>query len=308
MDEGINGDTGPIDFQRDDTENDGLKVDAIANAIAPLLVFNAVALPPELPDDVKAAVIAKADQARDAAVEAGFVLPSANGPSDGKTPEERKKEREEKSLSYASLMMDEMEDQRKREEAHYAEWRQSSHTYAGQTMDGEQWHRLMNWFRDPANVTAWEDAMMAQTGQSREEVRQTGGKMKRFYDLMEKDARGTLTGAEKSEFDKLNDDRDVKQGVAVQQETQGMQQSRTVGVLGASETNYNGANQEKATSFASTFADDGNVSGGSKLPELTSLYHEAANGKPKNSSPEPSAMPGLPPAQIVQVSPDNMFG
>lgn len=70
--------------------------------------------------------------------------------------------------------------QHEREDASYHEWGQERHSYAGQSMNGEDWHRLMTWFREPEDVAAWEDAMIAETGQSRVEVRQTGGKMKRF--------------------------------------------------------------------------------------------------------------------------------
>jgi len=288
-----------------DTER---QVDAIAYAIAPSLVFNAATLPPNLPDHLQAALIAKAAQQRDAAVQAGFAMPSNEQLIDGKTPQERDKERDDEAISYAALVREELDEIRKREEASYQEWRQTRQTYAGQTMNGEDWHRMMNWFRDPANAADWENAMMAKTGQSREEVRETGGKMKRFYDLVEKDARGRMSQDERSEFDKLNADKDVKRGVEVQQEIQGLQRSRSLEVSGASEANFNGANQERTTSFASTFSDEATLSSSNSIPALSSLYKEAANGKPKTSPPDPSALPGLPPAQTVQVSPDNMFG
>jgi hypothetical protein len=308
MDQGTIGDTGPNDFPRDIIEDDERKVVAIANAIAPSLVFNSVALPSNLPEHLKAALIAKADQDRDAASEAGFVMAAADRIINGQTPEEREKERQEKSLSFVALFAEEIEEQRQREEAHYAEWRQSSQTYAGQTMDGEQWHRLMNWFRDPGNVAAWEDAMMTETGQSRDEVRQTGGKMKRFYDLMEKDAKGTMSDTERGEFKKLNDDSEIKRGVEVQQVIQGFRKDRELGPSLHSEQLSDTSQTVSAKSFASTFADEANISGSNNLPALTSVYGEAANGKQKPSPPEPSASPGLPPAQIVHVGSDNMFG
>ena len=149
--------TGPINFPRDDIEENGRKVDAIASAIAPALVFNAVAFPPNLPDHVRTALAAKADMARNVAAEAGFVRPTLDRPADGKTPEERAKDRDDQLLSYAAQTLEEIEVRRQREEASYQEWRQGSHTYAGQTMDGEDWHRAMNWFRDPSNVADWED-------------------------------------------------------------------------------------------------------------------------------------------------------
>ncbi|MBJ7443779.1 MAG: hypothetical protein JHD32_05585 [Sphingobium sp.] len=298
--------TGPINFPRDDIEENGRKVDAIASAIAPSLVFNAVAFPPNLPDHVRTALAAKADMARNVAAEAGFVRPTLDRPADGKTPEERAKDRDDQLLSYAAQTLEEIEVRRQREEASYQEWRQGSHTYAGQTMDGEDWHRAMNWFRDPSNVADWEDAMMAKTGQSRDEVRQTGGKMKRFYDLMEKDARGSMNADERAEFTKLNEDKDVKRGVEVQQEIQGVDNSVMAKMSERNEATLNGATGHSASSFAAALDDDGPATKLASVQSLTAVYKGAANGDAPLSPP---ATPHIaPPLQTVQVSPDNMFG
>lgn len=308
MDDNTGGSGPSIDLQRDNEQDTERQVDAIAYAIAPSLIFNAVALPPNLPDHLLNALITKAGQDREAAMEAGFIMSSNEQLIDGKTPQERDKERDDKAVSYAALMMEELDERRQREEASYQEWRQTRHTYAGKAMGGEDWDRMMNWFRDPANAADWEDAMIAETGQSRNEVRETGGKMKRFYHLMEKDARGTMSKDERSEFDKLNADKDVKRGVEIQQEIQGLQNSRTTKLSAGNENSLDGSQSARTKSFASTFSDEPTLSTINNVPALTSLYQEAANGKPKVSPPEPSASPGLPPAQIVHANPDNMFG
>lgn len=285
----------PTDLRHDDETDAGAQVDASALALA--AVFGAVSFPPDMPDHIKEVVLRRADEARELA--GSTVIDSKIDPRQRDPDEER-----DAALDQWSQMIA----QQQREAANEAAWLASAHTYAGQTLSGEEWKRMHDWFGNADNVAEWEDAMMADTGQSRAEVRHTSGKMKRFYDLMDKDAKGALTGDERTEFERLNNDREVRRGVSIQQDTLRLQQSRAAGMSVANENNLDAVLQQRAASFASTFADEPPASKGTPLPELTAVYCEAANGKPMPLSPETPASPGLPRAQTVQVSPDNMFG
>lgn len=285
----------PIDLRHDDETDAGAQVDASALALA--AVFGPVSFPPDMPDHIKDAVLRRADEAREVAGTA--VIDGRSDPRKRDSDEER-----DAALDQWSQMIA----QQQREAANEAAWLASSHTYAGQTLSGEEWKRMREWFGNVENVAEWEDAMMAETGQSREEVRHTGGKMKRFYDLMDKDAKGTLTGDERTEFERLNNDREVRRGVSVQQDTLRLQQSRAAGMSVANEKNLDASIPQSASSFASTFADDATPVTTNNLPDLTSIYREAANGKPMTLPSEPSASPVLPQTQTVQVNPGNMFG
>lgn len=98
-------------------------------------------------------------------------------------------------------------------------WANTDHTYAGQKMSAEQWLRMIQWFKQPENRAAWEDAMMAETGQSRDRVRETAAKMDRLDALIEKEARGEVLSADEiAERDRLNRDRDVQQGMRVRRD------------------------------------------------------------------------------------------
>ena len=126
----------------------------------------------------------------------------------------KKKDDEDNVDAFSDAVHDQREEARRQQE----EWSQSEHTFAGQTMTGDEWSAMKKWFDDPDKVAGWEQAMMAETGQSLEEVRRTGGKLRRFYELVDKQAQGKpLTTDEKAEFEKLNNDRDVQTGVTVQQ-------------------------------------------------------------------------------------------
>jgi len=144
MNESVHGDHGPDDFTRNNIRDDERKVVAIASAIAPSLVFNAVALPPNLPDHIKSALMARADQARDAAVEAGFVQPTAADGIGYLTREERQRRDDEKNGEYLGVIMAQEERRRREQEV----WSHTKSTVGGVTMTGAEWsevaHRLRN--------------------------------------------------------------------------------------------------------------------------------------------------------------------
>lgn len=283
----------PIDQRRDSKPETEAMVDASALALA--ATFGAVAFPPDMPDHIKDAILKRAEQAREAA--GPFVIdnnrPSKN--SDRDASEER---------DDALMQLTQMLQQQRREAESEAAWLASSHSYAGQTLSGEDWKRMRDWFGNEDNVAQWEDAMMAETGQSREEVRQTGGKMKRFYDLMDKDAKGTLTANERTEFGRLNNDRDVQRGVEVQQEMQGIRADYRVHRQ-ATDARHDGGQDEHALARVELDKDGAPSNRFGNAPSITPIYMAAADPKPVEV--KPSVAPALA-TQTIKVIPDNMFG
>jgi hypothetical protein len=140
-------------------------------------------------------------------------------------------------------------------------WASDTHDFAGQKLTGAEWHEMAKWFQSDENVAAWEDEMMAQTGQTREQVRAMGGKMRRFYELTEMQAHGDkLTPAQQAEFDSLQRDTQVKRGVTVQRQIQENQRS-VAPVSNANDANLDGSITERFTQSTSTYEDAGSARG-----------------------------------------------
>jgi hypothetical protein len=286
----------PIDLRRDNEHDAEAQIDASVLSLAG--VFGAVAFPPDLPDHIKDAILKRAEQAREAA--GHFVIdndrPSKN--SDKGANDER---------DYALIELTQQLEQQRREAENEAAWLGSSHTYAGQTLSGEEWMQMRDWFGNEDNVAAWEDAMMAETGESREEVRQTGGKMKRFYDLMDKDAKGTMTGDERTEYDRLNQDREVKRGIEKQKEMQGIRVDHGQDHTAQSASTYSGDAREWAAGKNRVNNDSmGTPTALSKVEPLSQAYQRAASGEVPQKL-DAVAVPTVASA-TVKISPDNMFG
>jgi hypothetical protein len=301
MVEGIEGQTKPFDFPSDD--NSEGKVEATAQAVEPALAFGSAAFPADLPDHIKILLEERIEQLRQIAVEAGFAKPAGDRASDGKTREQREREKNEDALADTVSTINATE----REEANLKAWSQSSHTYAGQTLDGHEWLDLMKWFDNPENLSVWEDAMMAATGQTRDEVRQTGGKMKRFYDLMEQDARGTLTDEERREFEELQQDKDIIRGLEVQKEIQATQLNE-VSFTARNEATLDGLRNQRIDARGQLNEDDTAPAGAlASVTPISPVYREAALGT--NLLPLEPLKPTAPVAgNTVKVSLDNMFG
>jgi len=147
--------------------------------------------------------------------EGSWTIGNGPGPVTQETRQEREERKQQEDLDAMRGELEAFQDYLKEERQHQ-EWLAESHSYAGQHLTGAEWRSMMDWFKGDKNVADWERAMMAQTGMSLTEVRHTGGKMKRFYELMDKDSRGTLTAQEKTEFTTLNNDKDVHRGVEVE--------------------------------------------------------------------------------------------
>lgn len=130
-----------------------------------------------------------------------------------------KREQERKAAEDADEFGDKMQNAAQQNEQQRQEraeaWANSDHEYAGQKMSAEDWLRMIAWFKSPENRKAWEDAMMAETGQSRDQVRATGDKIDELDALIEKESRGEiLTAEEQARKTTLGNDAQVRQGIA----------------------------------------------------------------------------------------------
>ena len=149
--------------------------------------------------------------------------------------------------------------------------------------------------------------MMDETGQSIDEVRRTGGKLKRFYELTGKDARGTLSTDERAEFDRLQQDAELRRGLEVQQQMQGIRAERGHDQTTDNEQRLSGSRQDSVTTRDATYADDS--AGAASLvavPPLSPVYRKAASGAQPNDTPLKPA--GAVATNTITISPDNMFG
>lgn len=279
-------------------KQDGMQVDASTSV-------DAVALGNAIPLRVafwKAASIEReASQIQN--LDAARTIIGNGGPVGQKTREEIKDENDKESSDRFREVVALVAEEQTRQREHEAQWLATSHTYAGQTMDGKQWKALATWFQDSDNVADWEDAMMAKTGQTREEVRATGGKMKRFYDLMDKDAKGTLKPDERAEFTTLQEDPNLKRGIEIQRQIQaGRENNATLSV--GNDDNLNGAGLQRADAKSRAYEDDTAPAGSlAAVPPLSPTYRDAALGIAKPPAPVAPVA-----ANTIQISPDNMFG
>lgn len=289
--------TDSIDLRRDNKPDAGAQVDASVSTLG--AVFGTASFPPDMSEEIKAAILERAEQERALAGEMVMGTPSTTLTLQAKE-EQEERTREEFAATWTAL-----ERQQEIQKQNEAAWLQSSHTYAGQTLSGEDWEQMRKWFGDEENVAAWEDAMMAETGQSRDEVRRTGGKMKRFYDLMDKDKKGTLTQAERDEFKRLNEDRDVKRGVQVQQQMQEAHMSKGYDQDGQSVVRADSDQSRSVAARVATY-DENAPKGLAAVANLKPSYDAALAA----TQPPPAELKpvGIATGNKVQVSPDNMFG
>lgn len=288
-----------INFSRDGQNSHERKVDPATYVAA----FNPVALPPDMPDYLKAEIELRSERVQRMAQEAGFANSDNDGFLNARSQQERQNERDAEALENVSAAVQQAE----RERLHEREWLEQSHSHAGQTLTGEEWRAMRNWFGDAENVATWEEAMMAETGASLADVRRTGGKMKQFYDLMDRDARGVLTADERREFEKLQQDEDIRRGLAVQKEIQAAQHNE-VGFTARNEAMLDGSREQRLNARSELNADDtASVGGLANVAPVSPVYREAASG----STPQPlqPLKLAVPVAQnTIAISPDNMFG
>lgn len=168
--------------------------------------------------------------------------------------ERDQKDRDEKAnaAKIADDIQDIQQQQEQQRQQRAEAWRNEEHDYAGQRMTGAQWMQLIQWFKQPENRAAWEDAVMAETGQSRDQVRATGDKIERLDELIEKQSRGEeLTAEEQAELERLNNDRDVQEGMRIRREQMDRQQGVRPEVSSQADAHAS-ITSEETTSVAAT--------------------------------------------------------
>lgn len=194
---------------------------------------------------------------------------------------EKSEERERKRQDDIAKFADDAQEATERRQAEIERqqraeaWNNSDHTYAGQRMSAAQWLQMIQWFKDPANRTAWEDAMMAETGQTREQVRATGGKIDRLNELIEKESRGEqLSPEEIMERDRLSRDREVQEGMRIARERATLAQGIRPEVSNQADAQIadvasNDASAEIALGTRSDLLSGGNASGAIVQPRTS---------------------------------------
>lgn len=215
--------------------------------------------------------------------------------------ERDQKDRDEKAnaAKIADDIQDIQQQQEQQRQQRAEAWRNDEHEYAGKRMTGAEWMQMIQWFRTPENRTQWEDAMMAETGQSREEVRATGTRMDRYFDLMEKQARGeVLAPDEQAEFNSLDRDPEIRRGVTTMQNLQANRLGADVSI-NAGSANLDGGlrNGVTATATDSRFG----VYGDEPLT-TTRTTSVAAEIDGRNATASPSALSANFNAQAVGAS------
>lgn len=186
---------------------------------------------------------------------------------------EQVEEENQEGWEHVSSHLQQAREQERERSENYSKWLDEEHDYAGQKMDGKDWENLIKWLDDPANEEEWEDAMMAKTGQSRAEVKETRGKMRRYTSLMQKIADGTATAEEKAEFDKLGKDKDIRTGIEVAKERADHLTSESENALNAQSEVDKEQNRSATTSLVVAKAD-------LDAEPITPKYNAASSGAP----------------------------
>lgn len=194
MDEGTEGGRPSNNLQRDNSKDAERQVVAIADAIAPSLVFNNVALPPNLPDHLKSALLTKADQAREAAIDAGFVRPSAIDGVASISREERQRREDEKNTEYLGVVMAQEERRRR-------EWEQSQITIGGVAMSGEEWDDAYQLLSDPRLRDQLVQNVMRKKGWSQDRAEKAADDALTLAQIAQKEKDGTMTSADRARAD-----------------------------------------------------------------------------------------------------------
>lgn len=155
----------PINFTRDSIKDSEWKVDPAVYTAA--RIFNAVALPDDMPDYLKDAIEAKAEQARISAQEAGFVAPDTNRLIDGKTLQERERDKDEENRLYVVSVVQEVEQRLERERE---EWAQQKHIFAGINMFGEEYGAIGADLKRDSVLRQWLIERLMKDGKTRSEA------------------------------------------------------------------------------------------------------------------------------------------
>jgi len=167
MDESNEGDRPSIDLQRDNINDTERQVDASVYTLAG--VFGAVALPPGMPDYLKAAIDDKVEAARRVAQESGFVIADNADLIGGKTREERRREADDET---ADALRSASATERQRED-----WERKVHDLAGQHLTGAEWADMARELQPGEKGHNWLVDYLVAQGKTKEEAEKTASDM-----------------------------------------------------------------------------------------------------------------------------------
>ena len=125
-------------------------------------VFNAVALPPNMPDFLRRAIEAQAERER------AQPSPMTMGTADETS--ETEEERDKKVADRASDQINQITQQQQQERI---AWAQTDHSFAGQTMNGEQWAKIAGELKLDGAGRDWLLAYLIEKGETPEQAKQT---------------------------------------------------------------------------------------------------------------------------------------
>lgn len=185
----------PINFTRDDIKDSEWKVDPAVYTAA--RIFNAVALPDDMPDFIKEAIEAKAEQARISAQEAGFVAPDTNRLINGKTIQEREREKDEETRLYVASIIE--EDRRERERV----WDNSQVKIGTVAMSGEEWDGALELLSDPRLRDQLIQNMTRKKGWTQGRAEKAADDALILARLAQKEKDGTMTAADEAKADDI---------------------------------------------------------------------------------------------------------
>ncbi len=190
MDEAANGTTGPIDFPLDNLKDEEWKGDASAFALAG--AFNAVALPANLPADIRVHLEQRIEDDRQAAIESGFAQAGNNDIGNPASRQAREKAKADAALNYIADIVE--DDKRRREE----EWDRSRITIGSVAMSGEEWDGAYELLSDPAQRQKIIDRMTRTKGWSQDRAAKAADDALTLAQIAQREKDGTITSADKA--------------------------------------------------------------------------------------------------------------
>lgn len=162
---GMAADNNLIEVQRDNIKNTERDFDPAVYTAA--RIFNAVALPDDMPDYLKDAIDAKAEQAKISAQEAGFIATDTNRLIDGKTIQERQRDKDEENRLYVAAVVKDAEQRLERERK---EWARQTHSFAGVNMSGEEFGAIGADLKRDSALRQWLIERLMKDGKTRSEA------------------------------------------------------------------------------------------------------------------------------------------
>lgn len=149
--------TTPVDLHPDNIEDAGTQVDASALALA--AVFGPVSFPPNMSEAVKAMVMDRAEQMRNAAGD--FAL-------DNRSAAERLKDEKDRAQGNDNLSL--LAQLAQEQQAEREEWMRTRSTVGGVTMTGQEWQDFAKRLREDDRLRAEILEIFVRRGATREEA------------------------------------------------------------------------------------------------------------------------------------------